>query len=61
LIQHRHADKIPQIEPLLQKISRMESQLPYYPKTFFLDHAQERHRFPQDFNAQVIGRILSVF
>jgi hypothetical protein len=61
LIKHRHADKIPQIEPLLQRISLMESQLPYYPQTFFLDHAQERHRFPQDFNAQVIRRILSVF
>lgn len=61
LIKHRHANKIYQIEPLLQKIDRMESCLSYYPKTFFLDHAQERHRFPKNFNAQVIRKILSQF
>ncbi len=61
LIKSRHSDKIPQIQPLLQKISLVEANLPYYPKTFFLDHAQERHRFPKDFNEQVIGRILARF
>lgn len=61
LIQHRHPDKIDQIEPLLEKISEMEASLAYYPKTFFLDHAQERDRFPKDFNTQVIQRILSFF
>ncbi|MBI4783155.1 MAG: hypothetical protein HY785_17810 [Oscillatoriophycideae cyanobacterium NC_groundwater_1537_Pr4_S-0.65um_50_18] len=61
LIHHRHGDKIHQIEPLLRRISQMESCLPYYPKTFFLDHAQERHRFPHNFNDQVIQRILFRF
>ncbi|MBD3886485.1 hypothetical protein IFO70_32940 [Phormidium tenue FACHB-886] len=61
LIQYLHLDKIHQIESLLQKINQMESCLPYYPKTFFLDHAQERHRFPQNFNDQVIRRVLSRF
>jgi hypothetical protein len=61
LIKYRHAEQIPRIKPLLQKISHMESQLTYYPKTFFLDHAQERHRFPKNFDDQVIQRILSVF
>ncbi|MEG4045204.1 hypothetical protein [Microcoleus sp. Pol17_C1] len=61
LIQHRHPDKIDLIEPLLEKISEMEAGLAYYPKTFFLDHAQERHRFPKNFNTQVIQRILSFF
>ena len=61
LIKYLHADKIDQIKPLLQKIDRMESSLSYYPKTFFLDHAQERHRFPKNFNAQVIEKILSQF
>jgi rubrerythrin len=61
LLQHRHPDKLEQIEPLLQKIDRMEANLAYYPKTFFLDHAQERHRFPKDFNTQVIQRIISFF
>jgi hypothetical protein len=61
LIKYRHADKICQIESLLQKIDLMETSLSYYPKTFFLDHAQERHRFPKNFNAQVIQKILSRF
>ncbi|MBW4515839.1 MAG: hypothetical protein KME11_11490 [Timaviella obliquedivisa GSE-PSE-MK23-08B] len=61
LIKSRHADKICQIEPLLQKIDLLESSLSYYPKTFFLDHVQERHRFPENFNAQVIQKVLSLF
>jgi hypothetical protein len=61
LIKHCHADKILQIQPLLAQISQMEAQLTDYPQTFFLDHAQERHRFPADFNQQVIRRILAVF
>ncbi|MEG4589996.1 hypothetical protein QUA54_32990, partial [Microcoleus sp. MOSTC5] len=44
-----------------RSISEMEACLAYYPKTFFLDHAQERDRFPKDFNTQVIQRILSFF
>lgn len=61
LIQYCHANKIDQIAPLLQKISQMEAVLSYYPKTFFLDHSQERHRFPKDFNERVIQRILACF
>ena len=41
----------------LEKISRLESSLKTYYKTFFLDHAQEQHRFPQPFN-QVISRVI---
>jgi hypothetical protein len=61
LIKSRHADKIPQIRSLLQKISQVEADLSYYPNTFFFDHAQERHRFPKDFSEQVIRRILTRF
>lgn len=61
LIKYRHADKICQIESLLQKIALIESSLSYYPKTFFLDHAQERHRFSKNFNIRVIEKILSQF
>ena len=52
---HRH--RFSEVKGFLEKISRLESSLKTYYKTFFLDHAQEQHRFPQPFN-QVISRVI---
>jgi hypothetical protein len=52
---HRH--RFSEVKDFLEKISRLEGSLKTYYKTFFLDHAQEQHRFPQLFN-QVIGRVI---
>jgi len=54
---HRH--RFSEIKGFLEKISRLESNLKTYYKTFFLDHAQEQHRFPQQFNQVIIQVILA--
>lgn len=52
---HRH--RLTEVKRLLEQISQLESRLKTYYKTFFLDHAQEQHRFPPQFN-QVISRVI---
>lgn len=43
----------------LEKISELESSLKKYHQTFFLDHAQEKFRFPTCFNSVIIRFILA--
>ncbi|MGB3308616.1 MAG: hypothetical protein WBG32_12540 [Nodosilinea sp.] len=52
-----HSHRLSEVKGFLEKISRLESTLKTYYKTFFLDHAQEQHRFPQQFS-QVIMRVI---
>jgi hypothetical protein len=54
-----HADRLDQVESLLQQISALEQRLGKYYKTFLLDHAQEQFRFPPHFNAVIIRVILA--
>lgn len=52
-----HAARLGEVCSLLEDISTLEKSLKKYHNTFFLDHAQEQHRFPAHFN-QVITRLI---
>ena len=54
----QHAHRLSEVPELLDSISRLEKSLTTYHKTFFLDHAQEQHRFPPQFNQVLIQVIL---
>ncbi|MEL6814330.1 MAG: hypothetical protein AAFP03_05890 [Cyanobacteria bacterium J06598_3] len=54
-----HTHRFAEIPMLLEKISQLEKSLTTYHKTFFLDHAQEKHRFPSEFNQVIIQVILA--
>ena len=58
LLLSHHAHRLSEIPALLAQISRLEKSLTTYHKTFFLDHAQEKHRFPPHFNQIIIQVIL---
>ncbi len=55
----RHAHRFEEVHSLLADISKLEKSLKKYHNTFFLDHAQEKHRFPPDFNQVIIQLILA--
>ncbi len=57
LIHHSH--RLGEVKSFLEKISRLEKKLKTYHKTFFLDHAQEQHRFPERFNQVIIQVIMA--
>jgi hypothetical protein len=57
LNQHRH--RLGEVQKLLEQISALEKSLQKYHKTFFLDHAQEQHRFPAHFNSVLMRLILA--
>ncbi len=59
LLLSHHAHRLQEVRPLLENISKLEKTLKRYYKTFFLDHAQEQHRFPPHFNQMVIQVILA--
>lgn len=52
-----HAHRLKEIKSLLANIVRLENGLDKYHKAFFLDHAQEQHRFPHNFN-QLISQVV---
>ncbi len=54
-----HADQLGEVCSLLEDISKLEKSLKKYHNTFFLDHAQEQHRFPAHFNQMIIQLILA--
>ena len=54
-----HADRLCEVPACLEMIVQLESRLQTYHKTFFLDHAQERHRFPSHFNSVIVQVILA--
>lgn len=54
-----HAHRLDEVQPLLESISKLEKTLKKYHQAFFLDHAQEQHRFPPHFNQVVIQVILA--
>jgi hypothetical protein len=58
LLLTQHSDRLREVQPLLEQIAALEKRLQKYHKTFFLDHAQEQHRFPQNFNSVIIRSIL---
>ena len=57
VILQEHGDRLSQVRPFLYQLSQLEDTLNTYHKTFFLDHAQEKHRFPPCFNT-VITQVL---
>jgi hypothetical protein len=56
-----HSHRLWEMEPLLQDIANLEKSLGKYYNTFFLDHAQERFRFPSQFAQVIIQVILAQF
>jgi hypothetical protein len=58
LLTHHHC-RLDEVRGLLEQISALEKRLHKYHHTFFLDHAQERYRFPQQFNSVIIRFILA--
>jgi hypothetical protein len=61
LLKSHHGDRLLEMPALLQQIAQLEKQLGRYCQTFFLDHAQEQNRFPEDFNTVIIAIILAQF
>ena len=57
LILLHHSHRLAEVAPLLQKIVALEHSLGKYHQSFFLDHAQEQHRFPPSFN-RLIARVV---
>lgn len=54
-----HTDRFHQVESLLYQISDLEHCLGTYYQSFFLDHAQEQFRFPEQFNSLMIQQVLA--
>ncbi len=59
LLKHNHSRRLGEISALLEDIAHLESGLERYHQSFFLDHAQERFRFPPQFNQVIIQMILA--
>jgi hypothetical protein len=59
LLLANHAHRLGDVQGLLEQISTLEKSLHKYCKTFFLDHAQEQHRFPPQFNSVLIRLIMA--
>lgn len=59
LLLTNHQHRLGEVKQLLEQISDLEQSLHKYHKTFFLDHAQEQHRFPPQFNAVLMRLILA--
>jgi hypothetical protein len=59
LLLAHHQHRLGEVPKLLEQISALEKRLQKYHKTFFLDHAQEQHRFPPNFNSVLIQLILA--
>ena len=57
LIYHHH--RLGEVSSLLEQIATLEQSLDRYHQTFFLDHAQEKYRFPHHFNSVLIRLILA--
>lgn len=56
---NNYPERLGEVQYFLEKISKLESSLKKYHKTFFLDHAQEKFRFPTCFNSVIIRFILA--
>lgn len=52
-----HSHRLREVPHLLRQIVALEHSLGKYHKAFFLDHAQEQHRFPPNFN-QLISQVV---
>jgi hypothetical protein len=61
LLKAYHGDRLEEMSGLLQQIAQLEKALGRYCQTFFLDHAQESFRFPENFNGIIIEMILAQF
>jgi hypothetical protein len=58
LLLANHQQRLGEVPELLEQIANLEQNLHKYHQTFFLDHAQEQHRFPQHFNSAMTQLIL---
>ena len=59
LILNLHHHRLGEVKDFLEQVSKLEKSLKTYHKSFFLDHAQEQCRFPQNFNQMIIQVILA--
>ena len=59
LILLNHSQRLGEVKLLLQNIVKLENSLGKYHKAFFLDHAQEQHRFPHNFNLLISQVVLA--
>ncbi|MEM9216211.1 MAG: hypothetical protein AAGD25_17925 [Cyanobacteria bacterium P01_F01_bin.150] len=59
VILQEYQHRLSEVRPFLTQLSELEDTLHTYHKTFFLDHAQEKHRFPPCFNSVIIQVILA--
>ena len=59
LLLTHHSHRLGEVKSFLEEISTLEKKLKTYHKTFFLDHAQEQHRFPEHFNQVIIQVVLA--
>ena len=59
VIQIMHYERYAEIPALLGQVAQLEKALGRYCQSFFLDHAQEQHRFPPNFNQVIIQMILA--
>jgi len=57
LLLWHHPHRLREVPALLGEIVALERRLGKYYQVFFLDHAQEQHRFPPDFN-QLISQVV---
>ncbi len=55
----RHSHRLSEAPGVLEAIDNLEQSLHDYSKVFFLDHSQERDRFPRNFNKVLIEVILA--
>jgi hypothetical protein len=59
LLLNQHDRRLGEVGELLAEIAALEQSLETYHQSFFLDHAQEKYRFPPEFNPVLIRLILS--
>ncbi len=59
ILLNNHLERLGEVGDFLALISKLESSLNKYYQTFFLDHAQEKYRFPTYFNSVIIRFILA--
>ena len=59
LILTNHVHRLPEVSELLKEMVILEKTLDTYHQSFFLDHAQEQHRFPSNFNQLITQVVLA--
>jgi len=59
IILTNHVHRLSEVSELLKEMVVLEKTLGTYHQSFFLDHAQEQHRFPSNFNQLITQVVLA--